>query len=135
MLRRSYNWGWSDGAIVLGKLPVPGRPFNMDYSGARSYSACVGGVVRTFFSPLSLLSSFSLSLWETVRYKLKYCVKGPLNPKQPTDQRPYHRNHFLDNEKSKMCRAHLDWATARKIVYGICKQQKCIYKFYTNAWT
>ena len=24
--------GWSDGAMVLGKLPVPGRPTNLDYS-------------------------------------------------------------------------------------------------------
>ena len=30
------------------------------------------------FSPLSP------SLWETARYRLKYCLKGPLNPKQPT---------------------------------------------------
>ena len=28
------------------------------------------------------------SLWETARYRLKYCLKGPLNPKQPTNQ-PY----------------------------------------------
>ena len=26
------------------------------------------------------------SLWETARYGLKYCPKGPLNPKQPTNQ-------------------------------------------------
>ena len=37
------------------------------------------GVVWTF-----LLSSI-LSL-ETARYRLKYCLKGPLNPKQPTNQ-------------------------------------------------
>ena len=24
--------------------------------------------------------------WETARYRLKYCLKGPLNPKQPTNQ-------------------------------------------------
>ena len=28
-------WGWSGGAKVLGKLPVPGRPTNLDNSGAR----------------------------------------------------------------------------------------------------
>ena len=37
------------------------------------------------FSHLSFLSSFS-SLWETARYRLKYCLKGPLSPKQPTKQ-------------------------------------------------
>ena len=25
------------------------------------------------------------SLWETARYRLKYCLKGPLNPKQSTN--------------------------------------------------
>ena len=32
--------GWSGGAMVLGKLPVPGRPTNFDYSRARAYCAC-----------------------------------------------------------------------------------------------
>ena len=27
-----------------------------------------------------------LSRWETVRYRVKYCLKGPLNPKQLTNQ-------------------------------------------------
>ena len=39
-----------------------------------------------FFSRLSLLLSFSLALWETARYRLEYCLKGPLSPKQPTNQ-------------------------------------------------
>ena len=29
--------GWSGGAMVLGKLPVPGRPTNLDYSRAGAY--------------------------------------------------------------------------------------------------
>ena len=31
-------------------------------------------------------SFLSPSLWETARYRLKYCLKGPLSPKQPTNQ-------------------------------------------------
>ena len=31
---------WSGGAMVLGKLPVPGRPTNLDNSRARAYCAC-----------------------------------------------------------------------------------------------
>ena len=38
-----------------------------------------------FFSRLSFLASFS-PLWETARYRLKYFLKGPLSPKQPTNQ-------------------------------------------------
>ena len=78
-------------AMVLDKLLVPGRPTNLDNSGARTYCACGRrgrGLFGHFFSHLSLLSSFSLSLWETARYRLKYSPKGPLKPQynQPTNQ-------------------------------------------------
>ena len=46
-----------------------------------------GGCLDIF----SLVYHFSFpspSLWETTRYRLKYCLKGPLNPKQPTNQIP-----------------------------------------------
>ena len=52
--------------MVLGKLPVLGRPTNLDNSGARAYCACGGcvggGGGGHFFSHLSLLFSFSLSM-------------------------------------------------------------------------
>ena len=57
--------GWSGGAKVLGNLPVPGRPTNLDYSRARAYCACSRcgwGLCGHFYSQLSLLFSFSLSL-------------------------------------------------------------------------
>ena len=72
---------------MLGKLPVPGRPTNLDYSRARAYcpcSRCGWGLFGHFYSHLSF-SPLSPSLWETARYRLKYCLKGPLNPKQPTN--------------------------------------------------
>ena len=56
--------GWSGGAKVLGKLPVPGRPTDLDYSRARAYCTCSRwrvGVVWTFFSHLSLLFFLPLS--------------------------------------------------------------------------
>ena len=56
--------------MVLGKLPVPGRP---------TILITVGQGPAAPFFPLSP------SLWETARYRLKYCLKGPLNPK-PTNQ-------------------------------------------------
>ena len=31
--------GWSGGAIVLGKLSVPGRPTNLNYNRERAYCA------------------------------------------------------------------------------------------------
>ena len=50
---------------MLGKLPVPGRPTNLDYSRARACCACSRcgwGLFGHFFSHLSFLFSFSLSL-------------------------------------------------------------------------
>ena len=60
-----FGWGWSGGAKVLGKLPVPGHPTDLDYSRARAYCACSRcgwGSLDIFSSHLSLLFSFSLSL-------------------------------------------------------------------------
>ena len=51
--------------MVLGKLPVPGRPTKLDFSRARAYCACSRcglALFGHFFSRLSLLSPFSLSL-------------------------------------------------------------------------
>ena len=80
--------GWSGGAMVLGKLPVPGRPTNLDHSRARACCAC-SGYGWGFLDIFSLVCRFSFlspSLWETARYRLKYCLKGSLSPKQPTNQ-------------------------------------------------
>ena len=76
-------WGWSGGAKVLGKLPVPGRPTILITVGQGPTALAVGAGwgVWTFLLS-SILSSLSPSLWETARYRLKYCLKGPLNPKQ-----------------------------------------------------
>ena len=73
--------------MVLGKLPVPGRPTILITAGQGPIALAVGagGVVWTFLLS-SILSPLSPSLWETARYILKYCLKGPLNPKQPTNQ-------------------------------------------------
>ena len=71
--------------MVLGKLPVPGRPTILITVGQGPIALAVGagGMVWTFLLS-SILSPLSPSLWETARYRLKYCLKGPLNPKQPT---------------------------------------------------
>ena len=56
--------GRSSGAMVLGKLPVPGRP-TLDKCRARASCACSRygwGWFGHFFSLLSFLFSFSLSL-------------------------------------------------------------------------
>ena len=81
--------GWSGGAKVLGKLPVPGRRPTILITvgqGPTALAVGVGGGCLDIFTLINPFSSLSPSLWETARYRLKYCLKGPLNPKQPTNQ-------------------------------------------------
>ena len=76
--------------MVLGKLTVLGRPtiWITVGQGPTALAVDAGGGIWTILlsSILSLLFALSPSLWETARYRLKYCLKGPLNPKQPTNQ-------------------------------------------------
>ena len=74
--------------MVLGKLPVPGRPTIWITIGQGPTALAVGAgegclEIFTLIYPFSPLSP---SLWEMARYRLKYSLKGPLNPKQPTNQ-------------------------------------------------
>ena len=76
--------------MVLGETSSAGASYNLDCSRARAYCACSRcgwGLFGHFYSQLSFLSP-SPSLWEMARYRLKYCLKGPLNPK-PTNQPIY----------------------------------------------
>ena len=74
---------------MLGKLPVTGRPTILITVGQGPTARAVGagGGCLNIFTLLYPFSSLFPSLWETARYRLKYCLKGPLNPKQPTNQR------------------------------------------------
>ena len=82
------SYGWSGGAMVLGQLPVPGRLTICMIVGQGPIVLAVGagGGCLDIFTLLYLFSPLSPSFWETARYRLKYCLKGPLNPKQPTNQ-------------------------------------------------
>ena len=73
--------------MVLGKHPVPGRPTTLITVGQGPIALAVGagGGGMDIFTLIYPFSSLTLS-WETARYRLNYCLKGPLNPKQPTNQ-------------------------------------------------
>ena len=75
--------------MLLGKHSEPKRPTNLDNSRARVYCTCsrCGGLFGHFFLA-SIFSLFFSTLWETARYRLKYCLKGPLNQKQLTNPIP-----------------------------------------------
>ena len=91
--RESFRWvrlskGVVGGVIVLGKLPVPGRPTILITvgQGPTALAVCADGGCLDIFSLIYHFSPLSPSLWETARYRLKYCLKGPLNPNQSINQ-------------------------------------------------
>ena len=88
--------GWSGGAMILGNLPVPGRPtiWMIVGQGPTALAVGAGGGCLDIFTLIYPFSPLSPSLWEMARYILKYCLKGPLNPKQPTNYL-FHKNPVL----------------------------------------
>ena len=74
--------------MVLGKLPVLGRTtvWMIVRQGLIALVVGAGGGCPDIFTLLYLFSPPSPSLWETARYRLKYCFKGPFNSKQLTNQ-------------------------------------------------
>ena len=72
--------------MVLGKLPVPGRPTILITvgQGLTALAVGAGGGCLDIFTLIYPFSPLSPSLWETAGHKLNYCLKGPLNPIQPT---------------------------------------------------
>ena len=71
--------GWSGAAMVLGKLPVPGRPtiWITVGQGPTALAVGAGGGCLDIFTLIYPFSSLSPFFWETARYGLKYCLKGP----------------------------------------------------------
>ena len=65
--------------MVLGKLPVPGRPTIRITVGRGPAALAVGagGGCWDIFAFICPFSPLSPSLWEMARYRLKYCLKGP----------------------------------------------------------
>ena len=83
--------------MVLGKLPVPGRP-TIWITVGQGPTALAVGAGRGCLDIFTLIYTFfplSPSLWETARYRLKYCLKGPLNPK-PTNQPLFWQQMILE---------------------------------------
>ena len=72
--------------MVLGKLPAPVRPtIWMTVEQGPIVLAIVlaigdGGGCLDIFTLVYPFFLLSPSLWETARYRLKYCLKGPLDP-------------------------------------------------------
>ena len=118
--------------MVLGILPVPGRPTIWITVGQGPTALAVGasgGCLNILLS--SILSLLFLPLWEPVRYRLKYCLKGPLNPTQPTNNQIQGRRRLVKSGPAKYPRVpkareerdrDISLSRARARVYvSVCK--------------
>ena len=105
--------------MVLGKLPVPGRPtiWMTVGQGPAALAIGAGGGCLDIFTLIYLFSLLSPSP-KMARYRLKYCLKGPLNPKQPTNL--YHLS--LPHRKVFKNYANPGWTVPHKRFYSILSQ-------------
>ena len=83
-------WGWLWSGDGAGYFSVSGCP-NVDNSRARAIRAW-GYDIFTLVYHFSFLSP---TPWETAWYKLKYSIKGPLNPKQQPTSNRKHGFHMI----------------------------------------
>ena len=83
---RMVRWTW----VIF---QVSGRPTVSMLVGQGPTALEVGSVggCLDIFTLIYTFFPLSPSLWETDR--LKYCLKGPLNPKQPTNQLCHNTRH------------------------------------------
>ena len=82
------------GAKMLGKVSVPTNLENRREGSVALANDAGDGCFSHLFSRLSFLSS------SLARYRLKYCLKGPLNPKQK-------RSKTKRKDLHPSCKAHL----------------------------
>ena len=68
--------------------------------GPIAFAVGAGGGGLDIFTLLYPFSPLSPPLGKTARYRLKYCLKGPLNPKQSNPIYPLEYNH----DTSQLCR-------------------------------
>ena len=99
--------------MALDNFSVPGRPTIWMIVEQRPSVLAVGagGGCLDIFTLIYPFSPLSPSLWETARYTLKYCLKGPLNPKQPTNQphlfNSLHGLRFFQSERKQYPCKHI----------------------------
>ena len=69
--------------------------------GSIALAVGAGGVGLDIFTLLYPFSPLSPSLWETARYRLKYCFKGPFNPKQSNPKPNASRLVYMNTSRTK----------------------------------
>ena len=85
--------GWCDGAGQTSSAERPTIWITVG-QGPTALAVGAGGGCLDIFTLIYPFFPLSPSLRETARYRLKYCLKGPLNPK-PTNQPIKGQGHYL----------------------------------------
>ena len=104
--------------MVLGKLTVPGRPtiWITVRQGPTALAVGAGGGYLDIFTLIYPFFPLSPSLWEIARYRLTYCLKGPLNHKQPTKYLVQFELAAHANRWDKEILNMFSWANGRRCV-------------------
>ena len=71
--------------------------------GPTALAVGAGGGCLDIFTRIYPFSSLSPSLWETTRYRLKYCLKGSLSPKPTNQPKSYSLSVHLSNLDQTPC--------------------------------
>ena len=108
-VRGSGGGVWSGGAMVLGKLPVLLVLIRVG-QGPTALAVGAGGGCLDIFTLIYSFSPLSPSLWEAARYRLKYCLKGPLKPNQPTNQ-PSRLGFGMRRLENSLCQPSSKWVS------------------------
>ena len=85
-----------------------------------------------FFFFWTFFSRLSPSLWEMARYKLKYCLKGPLSSKQPTNKSPLRIGEVTDRQTRCQECATTDWGIPLQWLYNLIPTNQFRSSFTVN---
>ena len=124
--------------MVLSKLPVPGRPtiWITVGKGPTALAVGAGGGCLDIFTLICPFSPLSPSLWETARYRLKYCLKRPVNPKQPTNQ---HLGHIGGGRVVRWCWVNFQCRGVLQFGYGraraYCTRSRCGWGLFGHFYS
>ena len=107
--------------MVLGKLPVPGDVliiWSILGQGPAALAVGADGDCLAIIL-LYIISLLIPSLWEMARYRQNYCLKGPLSPKQPTNQKRLWRMNSSGLRRSS-------------VLAAVSQEEKCEFKKIEN---
>ena len=102
--------------------------------GPTALAVGAGGCCLDIFSLVYHFSFLSPSLWETARYRLKYCLKGPLSPKQSTNQLKHKlsgtKAYEQTSEKEKSVINNHIFHNATRFAVSVNEDQEGLPTFY-----